>query len=292
MPPPTSARGHSPLDVHDSVATFDDDLPAEGWPRVSSGCYALRMDRQATTTDARTPRRGTGTIAPTSAGVAGSTDPRRPLYVAPRDAPRVVGSDPVAVLAAAGLVARLDGGMALSFVAFDQYDAYRTFFDGLGLVPRGDAVEVRDGGLSQRPAEAPPLLAMDAGEAARATRVAVDVATEEAVRPHEGAAVMLSGGLDSSVVSIAIDRVEEAGAGPGAAALLSPAAPKRGQASLASRRPWPRGSGIRTRSCVLFPGIRSMGQSRSSRSSTVRRTTWDRARRSACGSDVKRAASC
>ena len=93
--------------------------------------------------------------------------------------------------------------MALSFVAFDQYDAYRTFFDGLGLVPRGDAVEVRDGGLSQRPAEAPPLLAMDAGEAARATRVAVDVATEEAVRPHEGAAVMLSGGLDSSVVSIA-----------------------------------------------------------------------------------------
>lgn len=142
-------------------------------------------------------------VVPTASGAPASEDPRWPLYVAPADAPRFVGSDPVAVLGAAGLAARLSRPAALSFLVHDQYDCRRTFFDGLASVPVRCPVEPTAGGLRVAPGERPPLLSLDTAEAAQAVRATVDAATEEAVRAHDGVALLLSGGLDSSILAIA-----------------------------------------------------------------------------------------
>ena len=124
-------------------------------------------------------------------------------------APRpVVGVDADDVLARAGLAPRLDLTTALLFLARDAYEARRTFFQGLELVPPyAVAVESRDGppGFSVPPPE--PCGLTDRAAAARALRERLDLAIEDRIAGVPRVGITASGGLDSTAVAVGASRV-------------------------------------------------------------------------------------
>ncbi len=124
-------------------------------------------------------------------------------FLAPASRPVAAGTRAAHVLAAAGVAPRLDRRMAIQFLAHDEYDARRTFFEGLRLVaPREILRREADGTVSVAVPNAPPPLALDVEAAAERLREVLEAAVHDAVVGAEVVAVALSGGLDSSAVAV------------------------------------------------------------------------------------------
>lgn len=121
-------------------------------------------------------------------------------YLAPTGEARITGAGAFDLLHQAGLQPRLDAGTALSFLAYGEYHAYRSFLKGLDLIPMGCPIQTSaDGSLSFTDGCAPqPHTPTDAP---RELRRLIDAAVERALSPWRRAAVWLSGGTDSSAVA-------------------------------------------------------------------------------------------
>ena len=129
-------------------------------------------------------------------------------WTAPRAPRPVVGVDADDVLARAGLAPRLDLTTALLFLARDAYEARRTFFEGLELVPPyAEVVEALAGTPAFSMPAPRPCGLTDRAAAARALRERLDLAIEDRIVGAARVGIAASGGLDSTAVAVGASRV-------------------------------------------------------------------------------------